>query len=71
MPRGEPLNSEQLAIGERATDEEIRIACAEILDGYHLRDTLLARAMKGDRAARAVILILREVEQRIASAKSK
>ncbi len=69
--RAEPLNREQLALGERATDEEVRIACTEILDGYHLRDTLLVKAMNGINAARAVILILREVEQRIAGAKSE
>ncbi len=68
--RGEPLDREQLALGERATDEAIRRACAEILDGYHRRDTLLAKAMNGDSAARAVILILHGVEQRIAGAKS-
>ncbi len=69
--RGEPLNREQLARGERTTDEAIRRACVEILDGYHHRHTLLAKATNGESAARAVILILHEIEQRIAGAKSK
>ncbi len=69
--RAEPLNREQLARGEKTTDEAIRRACVEILDGYHHRHTLLAKAMNGDSAARAVILILCGLEQRIAGAKSK